>query len=61
MDLAKAQKVLRKNFKDHGVTSKLDEETLLMFICVDLVREDMTQDAPAPARAKKKDDANGQQ
>lgn len=61
MDLVKAQKLLRKNFKDHNVTASIDEETLLMFICVDLIREDMNDSTPAPARNKKKDDANGQQ
>ena len=59
MDLAKARKIVSKNFNDYGVKSeKLDVETLIAFLCVDLVREDMTQDAPTPSRAKKKDDAN---
>ena len=59
MDLTKARKIISKNFSDYGVKSeKLDIETLVTFLCVDLVREDMAE-APAPSRNKKKDDANG--
>lgn len=59
MDLVKARKIISKNFGDYGVKSeKLDLETLVTFLCVDLVREDMQSEAPAPARNKKKDDAN---
>lgn len=58
MDLAKARKVLGKLFKEYSVSGSIDEETLLMFCCVDLVREDMVQSTPvaaaAPARVVKK-------
>lgn len=60
MDLVKAKKVLSKNFKDHNVKSDLDEETLLMFICVDLVREDMSE-APAPKRNNRGGENGNQQ
>jgi hypothetical protein len=64
MDLVKARKIVSKNFSDYGVKSeKVDLETLTTFICVDLVREDMTADAAlAPSRPKKKNesiDSNG--
>lgn len=60
MDLAKAQKIIRKNFKDYAVKSDmLDDETIITFICVDLVKEDMTVETPAPAArpaSRKKND-----
>lgn len=51
MDLQKAKKIVQKNFKDYGVKSDvLDEETLVTFLCVDLVREDMAAAETPPPR-----------
>jgi hypothetical protein len=58
MDLVKIKKVVQKNFKDFDVKSSLDEETLIVLICADLIREDMSGDAPAPARSTNRSRGN---
>jgi hypothetical protein len=60
MDLVKAKKVIQKNFKDFSVKSNIDEETLVVLICADLIREDMSGDAPTPKRNNRGGDS-GQQ
>lgn len=47
MEISKVQKVIRKAIKDYAIESAIDEETLVAFLSVDIVREDKVEPPPA--------------